>query len=107
MMEITLEWHGDQFNINLHGAPGAEPFLSIKGCRIKEGSKGQFISYPATKNQSTGKWFNHVYGGEKFNAHVMKLAAQQVKKPSQDGVKARQLTKQGSGFEDMDSDIPF
>lgn len=99
-MEITLDWHNDQFNINLHGAPGAEPFLSIKGCRIKEGANGTFVSYPATKSEKTGKWWNHVYGGEKFNAAVLKKAQEsQAKRPSHDGARARQL--------DDESDIPF
>lgn len=31
----------------------------------------------------------------------------QPKRPSHDAAKARQLPKQGSGFEDMDDDIPF
>lgn len=89
-MEITIEHHGDNFNINLHGAPGAEPFLSIKGCRIVEGSKGPFISYPSRK-QDNGKYWQHVYGGEKFNAAVLKKA-QQEKPPARTG---------------RDDDIPF
>jgi len=105
-MEITIDWHDNQFNVNLHGAPGSDPFLSIKGCRIVEGSKGQFVSYPATKNEKTGKWWNHVYGGEKFNEAVIKKA-QQSKRPSHDAAKARQLPKQGSGFDDMSDDVPW
>ena len=105
-MEITIDWHDNQFNVNLHGAPGADPFLSIKGCRIVEGSKGQFVSYPATKNEKTGKWWNHVYGGEKFNEAVLKKA-QQSKRPSHDAVKARQLPKQGSGFDNFEDSAPF
>jgi len=106
-MEITIDWHDNQFNVNLHGAPGADPFLSIKGCRIVEGSKGQFVSYPATKNEKNGKWWNHVYGGEKFNEAVLKKA-QQSKRPSHDAAKSRQLSpKQGSGFDDMSDDVPW
>ena len=105
-MEITIEHHGNQFNINLHLTPGADPFLSIKGCRIVDGNKGPFVSYPATKNNTTGKWWNHVYGGEKFNEAVLKKA-QASNRPSHDAAKARQLPKQGSGFEDMDDDVPW
>lgn len=36
-----------------------------------------------------------------------KRESEPAKKPSQDAAKARQLPKQASGFEDMDSDIPF
>ena len=105
-MEITIEHHGDQFNINLHGALGAEPFLQIKGCRIVQGKNGPFISYPARK-MDNGKFWQHVYGGDKFNEKVMQLAVQQNMRPSHDAAKARQLPKQGSGFDDMGSDIPF
>lgn len=34
-------------------------------------------------------------------------AGQSPQRPSHDAAKARQLPKQGSGFDDMDSDIPF
>ena len=102
-MEITIENHDGKypsFDINLHSAPGADPFIVIKGCRIAEGSKGPFVSYPATKNATTGKYWNHVYGGEKFNEAVLKLAQRQEspKRPSHDAVKARQLD---------DDSIPF
>lgn len=76
MMKVTIEHHGGQypsFNINLHTVEGDEPFLTIKGCKIVEGSKGPFISYPSRK-MDNGKYWNHVYGGEAFNAHVLKLA---------------------------------
>jgi len=76
-MEISIEKHDGKypsFNINLHSKPGAEPFLVIKGCRIVNGQKGEFISYPATKNEKTGKYWQHVYGGEKFNEAVLRLA---------------------------------
>jgi DNA-binding cell septation regulator SpoVG len=69
-MDISIEYHGDKFNISLHSKEGADPFIVIKGCKIVEGQKGPFISYPATK-MANGKYWNHVYGGEKFNAAVI------------------------------------
>jgi hypothetical protein len=96
-MNVTIEWFSDQFNVNLSSKEGADAFLSIKGCRIVEGSKGPFVSYPATKNQSTGKYWNHVWGGEKFNAVVLSKALE-----SKPGKQARS----GGGGGD-DSDIPF
>ena len=106
-MEITIQ-HFDgkypSFNVMLHGAPGADPFITIRGCRIVDGKNGPFISYPATKNDQ-GKYWNHVIGGEKFNEAVLKKA-QQSQRPSHDAAKARQLPKQGSGFEDFE-DSPF
>lgn len=75
-MKITVQHFDGQypsFNISLHGTEGAEPFLVIKGCKIIEGQSGPFISYPSRK-QDNGKYWNHVYGGEKFNEAVMKIA---------------------------------
>jgi len=101
-MHISIE-HIDgkypSFNVNLHGAEGAEPFLVVKGCRIVEGQKGPFVSGPATKN-AAGKYWNHTYMGEKFQAAVLAKAQQSKPKP-------QPRASQGSGFEDMDNDIPF
>jgi hypothetical protein len=115
-MEITIKHFDGQypsFNILLHSAPGSEPFLEIKGCKIVEGSSGPFISYPSRK-QDNGKYWNHVYGGEKFNAAVLKKAQSTTQRPpaprqapSHDAVKARQLPpRTASGFDDGD-DIPW
>jgi DNA-binding cell septation regulator SpoVG len=102
-MEITIKHFDGQypsFNIMLHGAPGADPFLEIKGCKLVDGKNGPFISYPARKDEKTGKYWNHVYGGEKFNAAVIKKVQEgQAKRPSHEAAKARQL--------DDDSSIPF
>jgi hypothetical protein len=78
-MNIEITWFNDQFNVGLCSKEGAEPFVSIKGARIATGSKGDFVSWPATKNQSTGKFWNHVWGSEKFNAAVLEKA--QATKP--------------------------
>lgn len=110
-MEITIKHFDGQnpsFNILLHSVAGADPFLEIKGCRIVDGKNGPFISYPARKDEKTGKYWNHVYGGEKFNAAVIKKVQEgERKRPSHDAPKARQLAPKGSVFDDMDDDIPF
>ena len=85
-MFISIEHHEGKypsFNINLHSEEGADAFLSIKGCSIKIGAKGQFISYPARKKED-GTWWQHVWASEKFNASILKKAqnsAPAVKKP--------------------------
>lgn len=103
-MQISIDWHDSgkypSFNVNLHKVEGAEPFLSIKGCRIVQGSKGEFVSWPATKNERTGKYWNHVYAGEAFGVHVLKLAKDALPKTARP-------TKGGSGFDDMADDPPF
>jgi hypothetical protein len=76
-MHITIEHHEGKypsFNINLHSEEGSEAFLSIKGCSIKNSAKGDFISYPARKKDD-GTWWKHVWGNEKFNARIVKLAS--------------------------------
>lgn len=75
-MEIAITWHGEQFNVELCSKAGAEAFLSVKGCRIASGSKGDFVSWPATKNQSSGKWWSHVWASERF-ADVVLAKAQE------------------------------
>lgn len=76
-MKITCE-HFDgkypSFNVNLASKEGAAPFLTIKGCRIIDGSKGQFVSWPATKNEKTGKYWQHCYASEPFTAAVIEEA---------------------------------
>ncbi len=75
-MEISVEWHDGQypsFNVHLHGKPGADPFLTVKGCKIVQGSKGDFVSYPSRK-QDNGKYWNHVYGSLDFNDAVLTKA---------------------------------
>lgn len=96
-MEIGIEWHGDQFNVDLSSKAGADAFLSIKGCRLAEGSDGPFVGWPATKNTNTGKWWKHCWGSDKFNAAVLEKAL--ATKPA--GGQRRRSQ------DDADGDIPF
>jgi DNA-binding cell septation regulator SpoVG len=96
-MEIEIKHFNDQFNVHLSSKAGAEPFLEIKGCRIANGKNGPFVSWPSTKNQQTGKYWQHVYSSEKFSAAVLEKA--QASMPKQGG---RQAPAGGD-----DSDIPF
>lgn len=74
-LHVQTVWKtDDQFNVELCSKEGAEAFLSIRGCRIVSGSKGEFVSFPATKNQSTNKYWNHVWANEKFAAAVLAKA---------------------------------
>jgi hypothetical protein len=100
-MNIITTWHGDQFNVELASSEGAEPFLSVKGCRIVDGSKGPFVSYPATKNATTGKWWSHAWGSDKFNAVVLSTA--QASMPQA----PRKAPQKPSREKDDLSDVPF
>ena len=100
-MHIGIEWHGNQFNLSLASKEGNDAFLVIKGCRIVESKNGgSFISYPARKNEETGKWWNHVWGGERFNEAVMEKAKESMPQPN----KPKDKT---GGLADMDDDICF
>lgn len=99
-MEIKCEWFKDQFNVSLSSKEGAEPFMVVKGCRIVAGKDGDFISYPARKNEQTGKWWNHVWGSEKFNEAV--LAKAKAAQPAAESKPARR-----ANLDDMSDDIPF
>lgn len=71
-MNITIEFHpNDRFNVCLHTSPEREPFIVIKGCKIINGSKGEFISWPSQKNETSGKYWQHVYAPETFQAAVI------------------------------------
>lgn len=103
-MNVITTWHGDQFNVELASREGEEPFLSVKGCRIVDGQNGPFVSYPATKNANTGKWWQHAWGSEKFNAVVLSKA--QASMPRKSAALAQKPNKPSAGSGDMD-DVPF
>lgn len=82
-MHISIEWFAGkypQFNVSLSSVEGREAFLVVKGCRIVDGSKGEFVSWPARK-QEDGKYWNHVYASEAFNAAVLEKAKERQPKP--------------------------
>jgi DNA-binding cell septation regulator SpoVG len=95
-MHINVKWFSDNFNVILASKEGADPFLEIKGCRVVNGSNGPFVSYPSKKNEQTGKYWNHVYGSEKFNAVVLEKA--QAGQPTQERPR---MSRDGG------DDIPF
>lgn len=69
-MHISIEHHTHQFNVSLSSSQGKEPFLTVKGCRVVDGQKGRFVSWPAKKMDS-GKWWSHFYASEGFQAAVL------------------------------------
>lgn len=78
-MKISVEHRDRDFNLSLSSKEGAEPFLTIRGCRIVDGAKGQFVSYPARKTDD-GKWWNHVKASDAFNSAVIAEAAKSAPK---------------------------
>lgn len=98
-MHIQTTWHGSQFNIELASQAGKDPFLIIRGCRIVNGSKGEFISMPSTKNESTGKYWNHAIASDEFQKVVLELAKKNIPQESRGSPPQRQAVE--------DESIPF
>jgi DNA-binding cell septation regulator SpoVG len=80
-MHITIEHHNDQFNVSLSSAQGKEPFITVKGCRIVDGQKGRFVSWPARKLEN-GSYWRHVYASDGFQAAVIEAFDKSTKKPA-------------------------
>lgn len=95
-MEITVKWFNDSFNIGLSAKEGAEEFLSVKGCRLVETGGKAFIGFPAKKNEQTGKYWNHVWASDKFQAAVIEKA--KAAKPS---------SRKPPKSDEQDDDCPF
>ena len=100
-----------QFNLELATSENGEAFLVVKSCKIATGSNGQFVSGPSTKKQD-GTYFNLTFMSKSFQAVVLKKAL--ASQPSQQPVNVQEKMRAGyapsnanSGFDDMDSDIPF
>lgn len=105
-MKITIKHFAGQypsFNVSLANE-GKEPFIEIKGCKIMNGSNGEFVSYPSRKKDD-GTYWNHVYGSNDFNAAVLREAKCEAPAPAPKP--APKPAPAGSGFDDMDDDIPF
>ena len=87
-MHISVTWHDKSFNLDLASAKGKEAFLSVKGCRLVAGSNGEFISFPSRKNEQTGKYWNHVWANEAFQAEVIRIAnaSKPTSEPIEDSV---------------------
>ncbi len=104
-MHIGIVWHTSgkypSFNVQLSSKEGADPFLEVKGCKIMHGTKGEWVSWPSTKNEKTGKYWNHCYASEKFNEAVMAEAKKTMPKEEKP-----QRNSQGS-MADMEDDVPF
>lgn len=85
-MKITIEHHDDRFNVGLSTKDG-EPFLVIKGCKVIQGQKGFFVSFPSKKLDS-GKYWSHVYGSDSFQQAVISEynKSKATKKPADDDV---------------------
>ena len=102
-MHIEIEWRTGKypsFNIHLASKEGKDAFMTIRGCKIIESEKGQFVSFPA-KKMDDGKYWNHVWATSEFNELILKKAK------SAPAAAPRQQAKPADPLEGMDDDIPF
>jgi hypothetical protein len=110
-MEVTVKWFDGtypSFNLILASGPDKEPFLEVKGCKIVDGQNGPFVSYPSRK-QDNGKYWNHVYASDAFNAVVLSKAQESMpsrrQRPRDDGPPQR--SQRPPSRNDDDRATPF
>lgn len=100
-MEIAIKWIDGKypsFNIELSTTKGKDPFITIKGCSLREHNGKKFVGMPAKKLES-GKYFNYVYASDDFQKAVMEKAEEcQPSKPQ------KEESKSAASFDD---DIPW
>lgn len=54
--------------------------LAIKGCKLANGTNGQFVSGPSSK-MDDGTWMNYLFINKEFNEYLTKLAIEAVPQP--------------------------
>ena len=89
------------YDVMLASAEGREPFLTIKDCKLIDGSKGQFVGFPARKDDKD-KWWPMVYASDGFQAEIIKAMNAATVRPTD----TRTLSERKKPPVDMD-DIPF
>ena len=98
---IGIEIRDRDFNVTLTNPGQSEPFLTVKGCRIVSGSKGEFVSWPARKKED-GTWWNHVYASKPFGEAVLREYRKALGEQAQKPAPARAPSRR----DDFD-DVPF
>ncbi len=109
-MHVSIEhFRGEypNFNVSLHTHESSPAFIVIKGCKFMHGVNGEFVSWPSRKD-GNGKFWNHIYASNDFNAHVMQLAKTGApSEPVPSPAPARSRPPTAPSFDDFDSDLPF
>ena len=59
------------YDVMFATAEGKEPFVTIKDCKLVDGSKGQFVGTPSRKDDKD-KWWPMVYMSDACQAEVIK-----------------------------------
>ena len=77
-VKIEPSTSGKTLGIAFHKAGSDKPFAVIKGCKIANGSNGEFVSGPSTKIDD--KWFNYLFMDKDFGAYITKMALEAMPK---------------------------
>lgn len=108
-MKLTIK-HFDgaypSFNVSVSSKEGAEPFITIRGCRVVEGQNGAFVSFPSRK-QDDGKYWNHVLASDRFQAAIIDKHAKTAAPKPVARQPADNAGRAPTSFDDMPDDIPF
>lgn len=107
-MEIEIKWFAGKwptFNIELSTKAGNDPFITIKGCSLREYNGKEFVGFPSKKMES-GKYWSHVFASDDFQRFIIEKAKVGMPKQEKEPPKASNQAAKGS-FDDMDSNIPF
>ena len=108
-MHVSIEhFRGEypNFNVSLHSNETSPAFVVIKGCKFMHGVNGEFVSWPSRKD-GNGKFWNHIYASNDFNAHVMKLAKTGAPSEPVATPTSRPRPPTAPSFDDFDNDLPF
>lgn len=107
-MEIVIKWFDGKwptFNIELATKAGNDPFITIKGCSLREHNGKEFIGFPSKKMES-GKYWSHVFASDDFQRVIIEKAKVGMPKHEKEASKASNQDVKGS-FDNSDSNIPF
>lgn len=111
-MFINIKWGTNlqfpKFSVEISSAEGKDPFISINGCRIANGPNGEFVAMPSTKNEKTGKYWNHAYASPEFNKYILEKAKEsQPVAPAPVAPAPKSKPIDNGSFSDMEDSIPF
>ena len=79
-MKIEPSQSGKTFGVAL--VKDDKVLLVVKGCKLANGSNGQFVSGPSAK-MDNGEWFRYLYMDKQFGDYVTKLAIEAMPKEPQ------------------------
>ncbi len=87
------------YDVMVASAEGREPFITIKDCKLIEGSRGQFVGFPSRKDDKD-KYWPMVYGSDGFQAEVIR--AMNAAAPD-----TRTISERRPKPPVVDDDVPF